>query len=447
MNIDINIYYWDKMSDLEKKNVLVRPSFSYSKKVKRDVKKILNNVKKSGDLAVHKYNFLLDKIKLTEIKINCDKIKEEDILVSKMFKKSILHAKKNIEKFHNLQKRYKKTSILIEHGINCRYIEKPISNVGIYIPKGVRSNLFSTMLMLCIPAKIAGCKNIVVCSPPSISNELLYTAKICNIKNVFQVGGAQAIAAMAFGTNSIAKVDKIFGPGNFYVTEAKNQVSKMNLGVSIDMLAGPSELVIIADKYSNAGFIASDLIAQLEHGKDSHTILLSNSISLIKKVYKEINLQILDLPRKAIVKASLLNSKFIFSKDLLKCIHISNIYAPEHLSIYSENYNVLLKYVENAGSIFLGSWSAVAIGDYCSGTNHVLPTYGYASSVSGIGLKDFIKNITIQELTCKGFLKVSNTVEILSNSEGLDGHERSIKIRNKYLKETKNFELQKTSKI
>ncbi|BGI51315.1 MAG: histidinol dehydrogenase [Buchnera aphidicola (Ceratovacuna japonica)] len=441
MNLKNNIYFWKDLTCLEKKKILTRPIFFIDKKLKNSVHKILNNVKKFGDSAINKYNYLFDNIKVNNIKINCEKINIKNIKVKKKIKKAILYAKKNIEKFHILQKKNNNINVFIEDGINCRYVEKSISNIGIYIPKGVNSNFISTMLMLCVPANIAGCSNIVVCSSPKISNELLYTAKICNIKNVFQVGGAQAIGAMAFGTNSVPKVNKIFGPGNYYVTEAKTQVNNMNINVSIDMQAGPSELIIISDKNSNPRFISSDIIAQLEHGRDSHIILLTNSLNLTKNVIKEINLQLIDFPRKEIVISSLNNSKFIIEKDLLKCIEISNIYSPEHLCIYSKDCENLLKSVENAGSVFLGEWSPEVVGDYASGTNHVLPTYGYASSMSGIGVKDFVKNITVQKLTYNGFLKLYSTIDVMSKTEGLEGHRRSIKIRKKYLEEIKNFEI------
>ncbi|WP_343184106.1 histidinol dehydrogenase [Buchnera aphidicola (Ceratovacuna keduensis)] len=441
MNFNNNIYFWEKLTDIEKKNVLNRPIFFINKKLKNNVFKILKNIRKFGDSYIYKYNFLFDNFNINKIKINCNEIDIKEILVEEKFKNAVLHAKKNIEKFHLLQKKNNNINVTIENGINCRYLETPISNIGIYIPKGINSNLISTMLMLCIPANIVGCKNIVVCSPPKISNELLYTAKICNINSIFQVGGAQAIGSMAFGTKTIPKVNKIFGPGNAYVTEAKIQVSKMNIGVSIDMPAGPTELLIISDKNSNPKFISSDLIAQLEHGEDSHAILLTNSFSLIKNVIKEIKFQLIDFPRKEILTKSLYNSKFILEKNLFNCIKISNIYSPEHLCIYSKNYKDLLKNVKNAGSVFLGEWSPEVIGDYVSGSNHVLPTYGYSSSLSGIGLKDFVKNITIQEINYKGFLNVYNTVSVMSKIEGLEGHRRSMKIRKKYLEENKNFEL------
>ncbi|WP_343188283.1 histidinol dehydrogenase [Buchnera aphidicola (Ceratoglyphina bambusae)] len=440
MFIKNKIYDWKSLNDLEKIKVLNRPASFLSQNVKNEVKNILENVKKFGDSAIYKYSYIFDKIKINKIKINCKKIKKENIKISKKFKNAIFYAKRNIEKFHILQNNLQDLSINIDKGINCRYTFNPINNIGIYIPKGVNSNLISTMLMLCIPANIAGCKNIVICSPPKISNELLYVAKICNIRKIFQVGGAQAIAAMAFGTKTIPKVNKIFGPGNCYVTEAKSQISIMdNVCTSIDMIAGPSELLIISDKYSNPDFIASDLISQLEHGKDSHVILITNHKPLFKKVFNSLRIQLNDIPRKNIVEFSLSNSKFILTDDLINCIKISNLYSPEHLAIYTKNFKSLLKYVENAGSIFLGQWSPESIGDYASGTNHVLPTYGYASSVSGIGLKDFIKNITIQELTYEGFLKLSNTVETLSSVEGLEGHRNSIYIRRKYLKEKYNL--------
>jgi len=283
--------------------------------------------------------------------------------------------------------------------------------------------------MLSIPAYIAQCKNVYLCSPPPISKEILYSAYVCGIKNIFQMGGAQAIAAFAFGTKQVPKVNKIFGPGNSYVTEAKRQVKNSIPNLEIDMLAGPSELMIIADEFANSDFIAWDLLSQAEHGPDSQVILLSYSISLIKNVINKINKEIKTSTRKNILTCSMKNSRFIVVKNIDEAINISNLYAPEHLILNILNPRSFIKKIKNAGSVFLGPWSPESVGDYSSGTNHVLPTYGSAIVNSGLGLSDFQKHITIQELTPSGFLKIYNSVVVLSSYEKLEAHKNAMKCR------------------
>ncbi|QJC31573.1 histidinol dehydrogenase [Enterobacteriaceae endosymbiont of Donacia tomentosa] len=436
MNILNNIIYWDNYDKKEKQKILSRPIFSIDKKTTKAVTNILNQVKKDGDIALKKYNFLFDKIKINQIKIDVDKIKKAKLNLNKDIKKSIKYAYKNIHKFHSYQLLNKK-EIEIISGVFCQQIYRPINSVGLYIPGGT-SSLFSTVLMLGIPAQLALCPNIIICSPPPISNEILYSSYLCGIKNIFQIGGAQAIAAMAFGTESIKKVDKIFGPGNFFVTEAKKQITRqdeMGKNISIDMPAGPSELMIIADRTSNYNFIIADLLSQAEHGSDSQVILLTPEIKIAKLVKKGIFDQLKKLPRRKIAEAALNNSYIIVTKNIEKCIEIANQYAPEHLIIQCNNYKKILSKIFNAGSIFLGHWAPESVGDYASGTNHVLPTYGYASTHSCLGVYDFQKRISVQKLTKRGLLKISRTVEIMSKTENLLGHKNSITIRKDLIKQ------------
>lgn len=338
------------------------------------MKQIINNVKKNRDEALYYYNKVFDKFDLKNFIVNNDKILESSKYIKKNLKQAILIAFNNIKKFHTAQK-FNNISMKIKKGLYCQQISRPISSVGLYIPGG-SVPLFSTVLMLAIPAILAECKEIIICSPPPISNKILYAAKICNIKKIFQIGGAHAIAAMVFGTKTIPKVDKIFGPGNTWVTEAKRQINYRLDGVAIDMLAGPSELLIIADELANPKFIAADLLSQAEHGPESQIMLITNSMKLAKIVSHEIEKQIKILDRYLIIKKSLLNSRIIITNDLKESIYISNHYSPEHLMINTKNSRNLLSEINNAGSIFIGNFSPESAGDYVSGTNHVLPTYG-----------------------------------------------------------------------
>jgi len=427
---------WNTTSNKKKQLLLLRPTLNTNQKVQKTVKNILNNVKYFGDTSLYKYTLLFDKQKIKKIKIDKEKIHTSIINVKSDLKKSILLAKSNIEKFH-IQQKHKDIDIETKKGIRCQKIATPIDSIGLYIPGG-KAPLISTVLMLSVPAYIAKCKNVYLCSPPPISEEILYSAHICGIKNIFQMGGAQAIAAFAFGTEQVPKVNKIFGPGNSYVTEAKRQVRNSITNLEIDMLAGPSELMIIADKFANSDFVAWDLLSQAEHGPDSQVILLSHSLTLIKNVVNKVNEEIKKSSRKKILTCSIKNSRFIVVTNIDEAINISNLYAPEHLILNILNPRSFLKKIKNAGSVFLGPWSPESVGDYSSGTNHVLPTYGSAIVNSGLGLSDFQKNITIQELTPSGFLKIYNSVTVLSSYEKLDAHKNAMKCRFKYLNKGKN---------
>ncbi|ANZ22341.1 histidinol dehydrogenase [Buchnera aphidicola (Diuraphis noxia)] len=435
MNYLKNIFYWSKLNYDEQQKILSRPILNRNHTMKDTVKKIIENVKNFGDNALRKYSILFDKFNVNEFRIPEEKIISSFLNINENLKSSILIAKKNITSFHEAQI-LSTIDIETQIGVRCQQVYLPLNSVGIYIPNGTTS-LFSSVLMLAIPAKIAGCKEIILCSPPPINNNILYASYVCGIKKIFQVGGAQAIAALAFGTETIPKVDKIFGPGNTYVTEAKLQVSSVFNGAEIDMLAGPSELLVIADETANPDFIAADLLSQAEHGSSSQVILLTSSVQLSKNVISSLNEQVKKLPRLSEISKSLKNSMIIITDNMSQCIEISNMYAPEHLIIQTKQPRKILNNISNASSIFLGQWSPESVGDYASGTNHVLPTYGKSLTNSALGLADFQKRILIQELTSQGLIDLSNTIEILSSEEQLDAHKNAVKIRVDFLKRKK----------
>ncbi|WP_343192668.1 histidinol dehydrogenase [Buchnera aphidicola (Taiwanaphis decaspermi)] len=438
MNIFNNIIFWENCSVTKRNEILKRPIIFSNKNIKKKVKKIIKEIKKYGDKSLSKYTLLFDKLKLKSFNVSKKNILNSHKKINKKFKKHINISFKNINNFHEKQIN-DVLNVKIQSGINCQQIFRPIDSVGLYIPGGT-SPLVSTILMLSIPAKIAGCKNIIMCSPPPISHELLYTANLCGIKKIFSVGGAQAIAALAYGTETIPQVNKIFGPGNAYVTEAKMQlIQECNGETSIDFPAGPSELMIISENVCKPDFIAADFLSQLEHGLDSQSILLVNDINLANEVCNNLNIQINNLSKKKIILKSLKKSYIIITKNIKESIDISNIYAPEHLIIHSKFPRKILEKINNAGSIFLGEWSPESVGDYASGTNHVLPTYGYAKSYSGLSIYDFQKRIFVQELTPEGLIKLSKTVKYLSDFENMDAHKNSVKIRTDFLKEKNEY--------
>ncbi|HNO70186.1 MAG TPA: histidinol dehydrogenase [Bacteroidia bacterium] len=390
---------------------------------------ILKEVKENGDSSLKKYALLFDKTNLNSLVVTKQEITEAEKSISKDLKIAIGIAKKNIEKFHASQKEKIKI-IETSKGVKCWRKSVPIEKIGLYIPGG-SAPLFSTILMLGVPAKLAGCKEIILCTPPQ-SNEkinaaILYTAKLVGINKIFKVGGAQAIAAMAFGTESIPKVHKIFGPGNQYVTCAKQLVQKN--GVCIDMPAGPSEVALLADSSCVPSFVAADLLSQAEHGIDSQVILVSDSEKTITQVLEELLIQLEQLPRKEIAIKSLKKSKAILVKNKQEAIKLLNEYAPEHLILSCKNANAISKQITNAGSVFIGNYSPESAGDYASGTNHTLPTNGYAKAYSGVSLDGFVKKITFQELSKEGLQKLGKAVEIMAEAEGLFAHKNAIAIR------------------
>ena len=393
------------------------------------VNTIFAEIQRDGDKAAKKYSLLFDKASLESFAVNKKTIDEASEKVPEDLKAAIQLAKGNIEKFHAAQI---ETGKVIEttKGVSCWRESRGIETVGIYIPGGT-APLFSTVLMLGIPAKLAGCKNIVLCTPPakdgSINPVILYVAKLVGITSVFSVGGIQAIAAMTFGTESIPKTDKIFGPGNQYVTAAKQ--TAQHFGVAIDMPAGPSEVLIIADSTSNPAFVAADLLSQAEHGTDSQVILLSDDESVIDKTLSELEQQLSALPRKEIAEKALENSKAIQLKSISECVEFSNMYAPEHLILAVKNARNLIPEISKAGSVFLGNYSCESAGDYASGTNHTLPTNGYARSYSGVSLDSFVTKITFQELTKEGIQNIGPAIELMAEAEHLFGHKNAVTLR------------------
>jgi histidinol dehydrogenase len=410
------------------KNLLARPSID-TVSLEQGVLAILDQVRLLGDTAVKKFSLQFDKVAPESVETGRGEIDAAAADISDELKTAIGQAGDNIERFHRAQLREPELVDTMP-GVRCWRRSVGIERVGLYIPGGT-APLFSTLLMLGIPARIAGCREIILCSPPDPSGRLhpaiLYTAARVGVTRVFKVGGAQAIGAMAYGTDLIPRVHKIFGPGNQYVTCAKQLVQKD--GVAIDMPAGPSELAVYADENANPRFVAADLLSQAEHGADSQVILVSPSEELIKAVHLEIETQLEGLPRKALARASLANSRVFLVKDEFQAMELLNEYAPEHLILICRQPGEMAERVINAGSVFLGPFSPESVGDYASGTNHVLPTSGYAKAYSGVGVDSFVKRITFQELTEEGIRGIGRTVERMAMAEGLEAHANAVRVR------------------
>ncbi|MCW1734159.1 histidinol dehydrogenase [Anaerorudis cellulosivorans] len=398
-------------------------------KLMRTVEKIFSEIRKRGDKAVLKYSTKFDYPSQTAFPIEKETVEKASEALSERLKQAIELAKHNIEIFH-LSQREEIRKVETTQGVVCWRESRPIERVGIYIPGG-SAPLFSTVLMLAIPAKIAGCSEIILCTPPNIYGEIhpaiLYTANLVGVNRIFAVGGIQAIGAMTFGTESIPKVDKIFGPGNQYVMAAKKIATLY--GTAIDMPAGPSEVLVVADETCNPSFVASDLLSQAEHGPDSQVILLSNNKKVVKDIDAKLNEQLLALPRKEIAEEALKNSRAIVFDSLEECMYFSNLYAPEHLILAVENPHLLARKVVNAGSVFLGNYSCESAGDYASGTNHTLPTSGYAKAYSGVSLDSFIKKITFQQLSEEGLLQIGPAIEVMAETEQLYAHKNAVTLR------------------
>lgn len=397
------------------------------------VKAVFNDIQKNGSKAVKKYTSYFDGVSIENFAVTPSEIENAVAQIPTELKNAIQIAADNISKFHSSQKEIP-TKIETTSGVFCWRESRAIDTIGIYIPGGT-APLFSTVLMLAIPAKLAGCKNIILCSPPdkngNINPAILYAAQLTGVTQMYKVGGIQAIAAMTFGTDEIPKVSKIFGPGNQYVTAAKQYAQQ--LGLAIDMPAGPSELLVIADETCDPEFVASDLLSQAEHGGDSQVILVTNSEEIVSKVTLAIENQKAILPREATVEKALENSRALIFEDIQTAIEFSNFYAPEHLILAIENAEDKINLIENAGSIFLGNYSCESAGDYASGTNHTLPTNGYAKNYSGVSLDSFVKKITIQKLTSQGIQNLGPTIEIMAAAEQLDAHKNAVSIRLKKL--------------
>ena len=413
--------------------ILKRPTQTVAD-IEKTVVQIFDEIKNDGDTAVKKYTEKFDGISPDQLRISQAEIEQASDLLDDKLKESIELAKNNIAKFHKAQVT-ENVEVETSNGVKCWQQKKPIQKVGLYIPGGT-APLFSSILMLAIPAKIAGCREVVLCTPPGkdgmINPAILYTANLCGIDQIFKVGGIQAIGAMTFGTQEIPKVYKIFGPGNQFVTVAKQLATKYQ--VAIDMPAGPSELLVYADDTANPAFVASDLLSQAEHGVDSQVVLVSTSEMIIDKVIDEIKGQLAVLPRKAIAEKAIENSVAILIDSEEEAMDLINEYGPEHFIVCSKNEDYFVENVENAGSVFVGNYSPESAGDYASGTNHTLPTNGYAKQYSGVNLDSFMKSITFQKVSEQGLQNIGPAVELLAEAEGLQAHKNAVSIRLKALK-------------
>lgn len=414
------------------RKIIQRPVLE-KKNLRGIIAEIFEKVSKEGDQALKFYTSKFDGIELQNLKVSISEIEEAQQLVSDELKEAIFQAKNNIEKFHLSQK--EETKIIETFpGVECWRESRPVEKVGIYIPGGT-APLFSTVLMLAVPAQIAGCREIVLCSPAggngNVNPAILYAAQLCGVTEIFKIGGSQAIAAMTIGTETVPKVYKIFGPGNQFVTAAKELATE--LGVAIDLPAGPSEVLVIADGKAVPGFCAADLLSQAEHGADSQVIFISTDQRIFNETLAELEIQLNQLPRKEIAAKALENSRFILMENLEKAFELSNFYAPEHLILAVENSETYLPQIQNAGSVFLGNYSCESAGDYASGTNHTLPTNGFAKSYSGVSLDSFIRKVTFQKISEKGILGLGKTIETMAEAEGLSAHKNAVSVRLKSL--------------
>lgn len=431
MTIEINKYENPLIQTWS--SILKRPALNLDS-LEATVSGIFQEVEDRGDEAINGFTRKFDGVAMDSFQVSEAEIREAISEVSTELKEAISLAKANIEKFHAAQ-RTEKVLIETSPGVKCWQEKKPIQKVGLYIPGGT-APLFSTILMLAIPAKLAGCKEIILCSPPDSRGKLpaavLYTAQTCGISSIHKVGGVQAIAGMTFGTESLPKVYKIFGPGNQYVTAAKQFAARK--GVAIDMPAGPSELLIVADETAIPSFVAADLLSQAEHGADSQVILVSTSRNLLDQVEIEIGEQLKNLPRKELAAAAMKNSRFIFLQDQQQALDLINEYAPEHFIICTDNSSFYVEGIQNAGSVFIGNFTPESAGDYASGTNHTLPTNGYAKQYSGVTLDSFQKSISFQQITEEGISKIGPAIELMAQTEGLQAHRNAVSLRLNSLK-------------
>jgi histidinol dehydrogenase len=422
---------WKNASPNRQEQALARPTQSNDADIVKNVAAITQIVRRRGDVALREFSAKFDGVTLKNLRISPQEIKAAVKTIGVDLRNSIQQAKANIKKFH--QAEYPKNiKVVTMPGVTCALHWRPIDTVGIYVPGGT-APLFSSVLMQAIPAHIAGCKNVILCTPPQrngkIHPAILATAHMCGITEIFAVGGAQAIAAMAYGTKSIPKVDKIFGPGNAYVTAAKQFVSQDPGGAAIDMPAGPSEVMVIAARTARPDWVASDLLAQAEHDASAQAILVTTDAAFAERVKEEIKKQLIQLPRRAIAMKSIAESRIIIVPDMTTAIDVANHYAPEHLIIHNKDAGKYLPKLRNAGSVFLGAWTPESAGDYASGTNHVLPTYGYARAYNGITVLSFMKSMTVQTITRQGLQRLGTTIVTMAEAEGLDAHANAVKIR------------------
>jgi len=424
----MQILDWASLSTEQQRQTLTRSPLIGDASVEQGVRDIIEQVNAQGDSALRAYNKQFDNVELSDLALTPAAIAAACVRVGDDVKQAVAQAVNNIETFHKAQV-FQGVDIETQAGIRCELRSEPIERVGLYIPGGT-APLISTVMMLALPARIAGCDKRILVSPPPINDAIIYAANVCGITDIFQVGGAQAIAALAFGTESIPNVDKIFGPGNRYVTEAKRLVSQDNrVSVSIDMPAGPSEVLVIADKDANPAFVAADLLSQAEHGPDSQVMLVTDSLSLANKVNQALEQQLGQLSRKEIAATALDCSRSIIVNDMAQAANVSNLYGPEHLIIQTAMPRDVLNHIRGAGSVFIGAYTPESVGDYASGTNHVLPTYGYSRSVSSLSLADFSRRFTVQELSRQGLTTLGQSVMVLAENELLDAHKNAIAIR------------------
>jgi histidinol dehydrogenase len=412
--------------------IIERPRLDLSQ-LNATVASVLADVKQRGDEAVKEYEAKFDKVALTSLAVTEQEMDEAESLISNDLKDAIILAHHNIKVFH-ISQRFVGQKIKTQEGVICWQKSVAIEKVGLYIPGGT-APLFSTVLMLATPAKIAGCKEIVLCTPPNkegkVNPAILYAARVAGVSKIFKAGGVQAIGAMAYGTESVPKVYKIFGPGNQYVMAAKQQVSLDE--VAIDMPAGPSEVCVIADETANAEFVAADLLSQAEHGIDSQVLLITTSESKLEEIHQQVDKQLEKLPRKELASKALENSCYVLVRDYDEMMELTNLYAPEHLVIQTANYEQLAEKVVNAGSVFLGKYACESAGDYASGTNHTLPTHGYATAYNGVNLDSYCRKITFQHLTEEGIRHIGRAVELMAEAEQLDAHKNAMTVRIKSL--------------
>ena len=423
----MRIVNWKDLNAGERADILTRPATSDDGSKARLVADIISNIRNRGDEALFEYSRKFDRLEADHIKLTEEEISSACARVDEELKTALQNAYQNLHKFHEAQVPAP-IEVTTRPGVTCELHTHPIESVGLYVPGG-SAPLVSTVLMLAVPAQIDGCSKVILCSPPPVSDAIVYAASLCGVTDIYTVGGAQAIAAMAYGTETVPKVFKIFGPGNSFVTEAKKQVSADFRGAAIDMPAGPSEVLVIADDTANPAFAASDLLSQAEHGPDSQVVLLSTNPNYGSEVVAEVEKQVQELSRKDIATKALDKSIAIVCETLEEACEISNIYAPEHLIVETAEPRKLLPYLRNAGSIFIGSWTPESVGDYASGTNHTLPTYGYAKTCSSLGLADYLRRYTVQEATREGLTNLSRTVELMADAEGLTAHKRAVTIR------------------
>lgn len=427
----MDILNWSDIDESLRSKVLARPAVAASRDQSARVAEIIAAVRADGDAALRRLTEEIDGVALESIEVAGHEFAAAEQSLSDSQKAAIASAAGNIEKFHALQ-RPNTIDIETQPGVRCERVVRPLGRVGLYVPAGT-APLPSTALMLGIPAKLAACPLRILCCPPakdgSIDSAVLYAASLAHVDRVFKVGGAQAIAAMAYGTETVPKVDKLFGPGNSWVTEAKTQVDLDPHGAAKDYPAGPSEVMVVADGNANAEFIAADLLSQAEHGSDSQSILITTSRDLAAAVIDAVERQTTSLSRREIIDQSLEHAAVVVVGDMAEAIDIANRYAPEHLILQIADARIWLDSIEAAGSVFLGPWTPESVGDYCSGTNHVLPTYGYASRYSSLGLNDFLRTMTVQELTPAGLSNIGPVATTLAETEGLDAHARAVSLR------------------